>query len=380
MIVKAFSASQIRTLEFKLQELINDRFQPNLAFVFSSAQLGLEEVLGVFNKYPMAVLGSSTCGEILFDGKSDGIFNHSIAVSLVQLDEKTFCTGIFDAGNITSFHLGGEIGKWGMEQYDNPGFIVVIGGIGSNGQEVVEGIQDSAGKYRAIFGGLAGDDARFKQTYVFNSEKIVSFGAVAVAFDTRYIDLKGLATSGWVSIGSDKIVTKASGNIVYTIDGEPALKVYKDHLNIRDQDLPEIGVEYPLMVKKDGKKILRAMNGVNREEQYLVFAGTVAEGSTVTFSTSPGFEVVDHTKADISEFFDNYGSGELLLLFSCMARHKALGPIIIEEIQLAHEKSGVPITGFFTYGEIGITGDTGCEFFNETFTLAVISEKNAIEK
>jgi hypothetical protein len=375
MIVKAFSASQIRTLEFKLQELINEHFQPNLAFVFSSVQLGLENVLNVFNKYPMVVFGSSTCGEIWFDGKSDGIYNHSIAVSLVQLNGQIFNTRIFDGGNTTSFELGAEIGKWGMSQFDNPGFIVAIGGIGSNGQEVVEGIQDSAGNNRPIFGGLAGDDAKFEQTYVFNKEKIVSFGAVAVVFDTRYIDLKGLATSGWVSIGSDKIVTKARGNIVYTIDDEPALKVYKDHLNMRDEDLPEIGVEYPLMIKKDGKEILRAMNGVNREEQYLVFAGTVAEGSTVTFSTSPGFEVVEHTKADISDFFDKYDTGELLLLFSCMARHKALGPIIIEEVLLTYEKAKVPITGFFTYGEIGITGNSGCEFFNETFTLAVISEK-----
>jgi hypothetical protein len=152
--------------------------------------------------------------------------------------------------------------------------------------------------------------------------------------------------------------------------------VYKDHLNILDKDLPEIGVEYPLMIKKEGREILRAVNGVNLKEEYLIFAGTVPEGSTVTFSTSPGFEVVDHTKADIRNFFDKYGSGTLLLLFSCMARHKALGPIIIEEVLLAYDKAKEPITGFFTYGEIGVSGDKGCEFYNETFTLAVISEKD----
>jgi hypothetical protein len=222
---------------------------------------------------------------------------------------------------------------------------------------------------------LAGDDSKFEQTYVFNNEEVKTHAAVAVVFDTEKIDMKGLATSGWVGIGSDKTVTKAKGNIVYTIDDEPALKVYKDHLNIRDKDLPEIGVEYPLMIKKEGKEILRAVNGVNREEQSLIFAGTVPEGSTVTFSTSPGFEVVDHTKADISNFFDRQGSGTLLILFSCMARHKALGPIIIEEILMAFEKAKAPITGFFTLGEIGMMADRSCEFFNETFTLAVISEK-----
>lgn len=375
MIVKAFSASRIRTLEFKLQELINDRFKPNLAFVFASVDLGMDDVLNVFKKYQMMVFGASTCGEILFDGKNDGIFNNSVAVSLVEMDDQSFATEIFHGENMSSFELGSKIGKWGMGKFAKPGFLVAIGGLGSNGQEVVEGIQEFSGRDKLIFGGLAGDDAKFIQTWVFNHEKLISPGAVAVAFDTSKIEMKGLATSGWVSIGSDKTVTKASGNIVYTIDNEPALKVYKDHLNILDKDLPEIGVEYPLMIKKEGKEILRAVNGVNIEEEYLVFAGTVPEGSTVTFSTSPGFEVVDHTKADIRDFFDNYGTGSLLLLFSCMARHKALGPIIIEEVKLAYDKAQAPITGFFTYGEIGISGEMGCEFYNETFTLAVISEK-----
>jgi len=375
MIVKAFSASRIGTLEFKLQELINDRFKPNLAFVFASIDLGLDNVLGVLKKYPMTVFGASTCGEIFFDGKNEGIFNNSVSVSLVQMDEQYFDSILFDGEGISSFELGKKVGQWGAKKFNSPGFLVTIGGVGANGQEVVEGIQEYTGKDKLIFGGLAGDDAKFKQTYIFNNEKLISPGAVAVVFDTSKIEMKGLATSGWVGIGSDKVVTKARGNIVYTIDNEPALRVYKDHLNILDEDLPEIGVEYPLMIKKQGREILRAVNGVNLEEESLVFAGTVPEGSTVTFSTSPGFEVVEHTKADISEFFDNFEAGPLLLLFSCMARHKALGPIILDEILLAYEKAKEPICGFFTYGEIGISGETGCEFYNETFTLAVISEK-----
>nr|NQU92196.1 FIST C-terminal domain-containing protein [Bacteroidota bacterium] len=60
---------------------------------------------------------------------------------------------------------------------------------------------------------------------------------------------------------------------------------------------------------------------------------------------------------------------------SCMARHKALGPIIIDEIREIYENTGTPITGFFTYGEIGNNRNMSCEFYNETCTLAVISEQ-----
>jgi hypothetical protein len=37
--------------------------------------------------------------------------------------------------------------------------------------------------------------------------------------------------------------------------------------------------------------------------------------------------------------------------------------------------TGLPVNGFFTYGEIGNNGSLGCDFYNETFTLAVITQK-----
>ncbi|MFP4471080.1 MAG: FIST signal transduction protein [Bacteroidales bacterium] len=375
MKVKSFAASRHKTLDCLLKHSIMDDFKPNLAFVFSSIQMDLEVVGETFKAYPLQVFGMSTCGEIFYDGKEEGIWINSTAVSLVEIDQSCFSTKTFDGHDITSADLGREIGKWGKSKFENPAFIIGICGLTTNGQAVVEGVQEICGKETTLFGGLAGDDARFEETFVFDENRILDLGAVVTVFDTQKTDIKGLATSGWVGIGSDKLITSAEGNVVYTIDDIPALKVYKDHLNIRDEDLPEIGVEYPLLVKKENREILRAVIGIDREKESLIFAGTVPEGATVTFSTSPGFEVVDHTKQDISDFFDRHGTGSLLLLFSCMARHKALGPIINEELERTWEKARVPITGFFTYGEIGNNKFSECEFYNETFTLAVISEK-----
>jgi hypothetical protein len=58
-----------------------------------------------------------------------------------------------------------------------------------------------------------------------------------------------------------------------------------------------------------------------------------------------------------------------------MARHLALEPVITEEIFPPSEKYGVPVTGFFTYGEIGTNCDQSCDFFNQTYTLVLIKEK-----
>ena len=376
MKTKSFSSTGLKTFENNLNTLIDGDFSPNLAFVFSSVDMGIEHLIECLSNFPIKVAGVSSCGEIFYDGRNEGVLSGSVAVSMVEANPQHFATHLFDGSGKSSLQLGREIGEWGKQQYSNPSFVLTISGLNANGQEVVEGLQQIAGNDAMIFGGLAGDDARFVNTYVFDSKQMCNNGAMVVVFDSDFIKLDGIASSGWVSIGSDKVVTKAKGNQVFTIDNVPALKMYKEHLNIRDEDLPEIGVEYPLLVKKEGREILRAVIGINREDQSLVFAGTVPEGATVTFSTSPGIEVMDHTKDDLKSFFNTPSKARLLLLFSCMARHKALGPEIIEEIHEVYKLTGLPVTGFFTYGEIGNNGLMSCEFYNETFTLAVISERN----
>ncbi len=241
---------------------------------------------------------------------------------------------------------------------------------------LLRGIQDVAGQDITMFGGLSGDDAHFKETIVFSEASAESNGAVLLVLDKSVYDVNGIATSGWVSIGADKIITSSEGNIVYTIDHEPALDVYKQYLDVRDEDLPQIGIEYPLLIrKKDPDFVLRAVLNVDREKKALIFAGTVPEGAVVTFSSSPGFEIIEHTKKKVNEFYEFSSRSDLLILFSCMARHSALGPAISEEIDEAWTKWNKPLIGFFTYGEIGNNYKNSCDFYNQTFTLVSIKQK-----
>jgi len=251
---------------------------------------------------------------------------------------------------------------------------LVVSGLSADGDSIVEGITRVTGEKTIIFGGLAGDDLAFRETFVFSDREIYNQGANVIVFDASKVDLKGLAASGWVGIGADKIVTKSEGNIVYTIDDEPALDVYKSYLNVKDEDLPEIGVEFPLLIKKTADQhVLRAVMAVDREQKSLIFAGTVPQGSAVSFSSSPGFDIVDLIKRNIDDFHSLDPSGDFMILFSCIARHQALGPIIIDEIRHVSEKWKIPLIGFFTYGEFGTDYRHRCEFYNQTFTLAKIA-------
>ncbi len=376
MKTKSFTVGHPREIVEKMSSLIDDAFSPSIAFVFSTPRLGIDKVSKAFSGYDIYVVGSSSGGNILTNGKDNAIFEDSAVVTLVELDERKFVYLCKERLGQNSFDFGQSIGEWGAAAFKKPSFIIVASGMDLNGQEFVEGIMDKAGEGVSMFGGLASDETKFFQNYVFSGKKVLESGAIVLAFDSDAIAMNGIATSGWVGLGKDLRITSSESNIVYSIDNEPALRVYKKYLSVQDNDLPAIGVEYPLLIKRNKDNYtLRAVMGVDRKKEALIFAGTVPQDSIVTFSSSPGFEVLDRTKEKMTDFYKENKDADMILLFSCMARHLALGPMITEEITYPALKWNLPVSGFFTYGEIGTNPGKICDFFNQTYTLVVLKEK-----
>jgi len=224
-----------------------------------------------------------------------------------------------------------------------------------------------------LFGGLAGDDLRMQGTFVFSASQVIANGVLALIFDRNAIELQGIAASGWKGIGTPKTITKAEGNIVYRIDDEPTLDMYNKYLNIGDD--PMLAAEYPLLlIRDDGSFVLRAAFVVN-EDKSIVYAGTVPEGAKVRFSMPPGSEIIDHAIEQTSKFNQQIPRSDAIVLFSCKARHLALGPMVEDEISAVHKLWKVPLVGFFTYGEIGPMPQARCDFHNQTLVLVLIHEK-----
>ena len=79
------------------------------------------------------------------------------------------------------------------------------------------------------------------------------------------------------------IITHVEKNRVYTIDGISAYDIYKKYLGEETaQQLPAIGIEYPLVIKKDGKSIARAVLA-RHDDGSLSFAGDLSNGDIVHF-------------------------------------------------------------------------------------------------
>jgi hypothetical protein len=364
-----FSVSSVEKIECHIQSVRQDGLTPTLAIVFSSVVHNLTEVGAAFAKFNIEVFGASTSGEIT----NDEVHERSIAVMLLDISRDAYRLNVFDGKGKTSNQVGQSVAEWAETVYDDPAFMVISAGLRADGEQIVKGIISTMGRQVPLFGGVAGDDLRREETFVFNASQVIANGVLALIFDQNAIEFQGVAISGWKGIGTPKTITKAEGNIVYRIDNEPALDVYNKYLNLGGDY--NLAAEYPIrLIRDDGSSVMRAVRRVN-EDKSIVFAGTVPEGEKVRFSMAPGFEVIEHTLEHMSEFSKQNPRSDAIVLFSCKGRHLALGPMVDDEISGIRKLWKVPLVGFFTYGEIGPGPEGQCDFHNHTVVPVLIHEK-----
>jgi hypothetical protein len=373
MNARPLAADGVDALARHLEALRTGGFAPTLAVVFASVVHDLAEVARVFRNAGIDVFGASSAGEIVVGGAGDCIRERSIVALLLDLDRSTYAIRLGELEGRTSLELGAAGGRWARARFDRGPILVVGTGLTIDGEQIVRGLQGEVGVQTPIFGGLAGDDLRFAQTFVFTSRKVSSQGAIALAFDGERVALDGIASSGWVAVGGEKTVTSAEGNVVHSIDGAPALDVYKDYLGLAS-DTDIIIPEYPLQIQRDGYNVLRAALTALPGTRSLVYAGTVSEGARVRFSCSPGVEITEQALAEVRAFQHRVPDADALILFSCKGRHMALGPLAEDEVEPIQRLWNVPMVGFYTYGEIGRNAAGATDFHNETCVLVALRE------
>lgn len=364
-----FSVQSLEQVETNIQEALRQGITPTLAIVFCSVVYPLEEIRRLFARHNIDLFGASSSGEIA----NCEAHEESIAVMLLNIDRKVYKLSVFDAQEMTSYRVGQDLADWATTAYEKPALMVTSAGLHADGEQIVHGIIDKVGYQVPLFGGLAGDDLRMHETFVFSTSQVISNGVVALVFDRNAIELYGTAVSGWRGIGTPKTITKAEGNVVYMIDNQPALDVYREYLGVTgNRSDHTLAAEYPLLLERDdGSSVLRAAMLVNGDKS-MVYAGTMPEGARVQFSMPPGFEIVEYAIEQLSVFNKQISEADAMVLFSCKARHLVLGPMVEDELSGICKLWNVPLVGFFTYGEIGPNSGGRCDFHNDTLSLVLI--------
>ena len=350
----------------------------NIVFVFGHTDTikNIEFFDELKNRYPNAkIVGSSTSGNIVqaevssYELTATAIFfeSSSIETSSITFDDK-------DNVEDLSKELINNLKKENLKH-----IFIISDGLLINGSQLTRGINKVSGNI-SVTGGMAGDGDRFQETYVIADDKPKQRTILAIGFYGDNLSIDSGCFAGWSEFGTQRTITKSKDNILYEIDGEPALDLYKKYLGELAKELPNSGLRFPLSIKEneDSHEVIRTLLAINEEEKSITYAGDVPEGYSARLM-----------KADIDVLIDGAGKAAkaiipandktaLGLVVSCVGRKIVMNYLIDDELEEIQEILGenVKLTGFYSYGEIAPFKEDliTCELHNQTMTLTVIYE------
>lgn len=364
---------------FDADDLVSG-FQPNLFLLFVSPTFPhTREVVDELRAmYPNAVLmGCSTAGEIAGDRVlDDSISLTGIAFAKTRI--KLECARLQDNDN-DSEQVGKKI-SGALDAPDLKHLIVLSDGLQVNGADLVKGLKAGVSEHISITGGLAGDGPRFRKTFVIANGEIVSGVVVGLGLYGSDLKIGCGSKGGWDSFGIERLVTRSQDNVLYELDGQPALQLYKSFLGDKAKDLPGSGLLFPLSLRthNDRPPVVRTILGIDEGNQSLTFAGNIPEGAYVRLMKANVDRIINGAEqsAQISKEAIK-GNSQLAILISCVGRRLVMKQLVEEEVEAVNEVLGpqVMTTGFYSYGEIAPFDQfSPCELHNQTMTITTFEE------
>jgi hypothetical protein len=241
-------------------------------------------------------------------------------------------------------------------------------------------MDEVAGAGAVIWGGVAGDDTIFKETMVFSNQGALVEGIMMLVLDADRIQVKGTAASGWKSVGTEKTITRSSGNWIYEIDHQPAaemvMKYMGLHLTKEEATTFNPGVTVFSLHRGNAEPVMRSSGIFNWENKSIAVNGAIREGDKIRLTLPPDFETVETVTRDAERIHETeMPEADALVMFSCMGRLGEFGPLISDEIHGVKNAFGVPMAGFFCYGEFGRVTHGSNEFHNQTCCWVALKEK-----
>ena len=330
--------------------------------------------------YPDATLvGCTTGGEIA--GRET--LDDSIVATAIELRSATYEIAqrtVADASD--SERVGRELGS----ALASPGLrmlFVLSDGTRVNGSDLVRGLRGAVTRDVIISGGLAGDGARFAETRVGVGTQPAPGNVVAIGFYGDSLRIGNGSVGGWEAFGPERTITRSVGNVLYELDGLPALDLYKRYLGPEAEGLPGSALLYPLSLRRNGGadvELVRTIVGVSEEERTMTFAGDVPVGGIARLMRGSLARLVDGAEKAAEDANAQHGPTAgpgLALLVSCIGRKLLMGQRASDEIEAVCDTlgEGFHVTGFYSYGELSPHADTGaCELHNQTMTITTMSE------
>jgi small ligand-binding sensory domain FIST len=358
---------------------LGDREQ-DLAVVFASAHFGprADAVLDAVYEAasPRALIGC--VAEAVVGTGREVESQPAVSVWLANLDAgvRTFQCG-FDKRN-----GGGAFSGWPPDEA--AAYLLIADPFSFPADLLLKQLNERTPGSALIVGGLASGGTAPGETRLFLDRNVVESGAVGVAL-TGNVEVVALVSQGCRPIGHPLTVTRADGNIILELGGQPPTQRIQElyaSLPQHDRELMAQGLlvgrvidEYKTDFER-GDFLVRSVIGADPNSGAIAVGETVGVGETIQFHVRDEASADEDLRATLKVAQDRVGDRKIAggLLFTCNGRGSRMFSTPDHDASLlASELDAAPIAGFFCAGEVG---PVGSKTFLHGFTasMALFSE------
>ncbi len=327
--------------------------------------------------YPHSILlGCTTAGEIYnTQVTDDSVVLTAISFEHTKIKAVSLPITHMDESSAIGQKLAESLSKENLRHV-----LVLSDGVHVNGSKLVEGIRTHLPPSVSISGGLAGDGSRFEKTYVLSEEGVHCDYIAIVGFYGDRLQVGCSSLGGWDPFGPERVVTKSKDNILFELDGQSALELYKKYLGELAHKLPSSGLYFPLTIRSSDKDewVVRTLLSVDEKNNSMIFAGNIPQNSHARLMKANMERLIEGANGAAKNIKDVQKSEpDLALLISCVGRKMILKQRVEEEVEAVQEIFGPAtfLAGFYSYGEISPhTPNAKCELHNQSMTITTFKE------
>jgi methyl-accepting chemotaxis protein len=338
---------------------------PCFGFLFVSPERDLSAALTAACKAAgcVQIIGCTTAGEIT----EQGLVHEGVAVLLVASRSSTARVAFAerlkaDAAGVAR-RLSSAVGDLrrhvGSREAKHLTTVLLTDGLSGSAEQLVTDLYDRGQGSVQIVGGAAGDEGQFRLTRVGAGQSGSSDAAAALHVFSPAPWGVGV-NHGLRSTTKPMRVTRAVGNVVFELDGEPAFATYVRHAAARGITLTRENAAPYLIGNELGihffERIIRARAPLAvGADGSLSCAAEIPQGSMVSILDGDPPSMVEAARSAALEAKEQLGAKQAagILLFDCVCRGMILQDGFHREIDAIRSVFGdVPTAGFLTYGEI----------------------------
>lgn len=231
-----------------------------------------------------------------------------------------------------------------------------------------------------LFGGAAGDNLNYGHTVLFANERILSDALVAALISSAAPIGVGVR-HGWCPASRRMAVTRSNGNLLYEIDGRPAIEIYRELLpdvKITAENFRTLSRFHPIgFVQATGEPLVRLPLAVTAEGA-LSCVGTLPSDSFAYIMQGDPESLLAAAAAAAEQAMAGIGDHQpaAAIIINCVTRPPLLGEQSQVEVERIRAALGpeTPFIGMYSFGEIAAAAGPPA-FHNKTVAVCVLGRE-----